>query len=1445
MTNINTDQRQKLWEEILVIIPSAVSPEEQESAVAFSSRCFSETPDRTVLTLPFQQLGRLLLDHYRFFAHDMPPDHQLHNGISGGIPGGLPGIHVQVHNPPPEGCYTACSPDTSTATSFETTAVRIHTIDGPFIFESLRNYFRRSGIRVHSAIHPVIGVERVDGRISRLRPPSDELPNELYVYFSIEKIVNAERRERIQHEIYAVLKSLFLGVEDFGKMLRMTTEVVERAENEQTCVSIGGEPSCAFINWLKADNFIYMGMIRYSPDEAGDLAPQAESALGVFREPVLLPEVFPGLLDEVRVRLLPEASDNRVIDVDYCGNTTAIYHLEPVDYVAVRERADESALGSVTFILGRFAVGAMHQKSADVPMLREKLEWLLTASGARKDSFYYREIRKIFGILPKRELFYADTESLKVFIDSVIFMTSDEEVIVSGRTGVAGRYHVLYLAFSRGNFTHQVEQRIVTAISASIAPVQFNTHTESGTIEMLLFYLDGRSVRQPINYEQVRLIVSDILTTWDDRVIKYLTMNLGEHEGFSVYHRHHRWFSGLYREVTRPQEAPEDIKRLERPGDDVQTAVAPITETRVALKLYTQRPLTLMEILPVLANLGFTIVDEVRIPLDGDGGGRFIYRFDIEDTPERLQRLIAGEQRIEEAIAAIFNVEAVDDSLNRLILAADLDWRQTALIRAFRNHFLQLCQSYNVETVNGVLNANSRVAATLIAWFNRQFDPSLPQDRVAAVVEAERQVSAALDDVKSLTEDEVLRGIFNLMQAVVRTNFFAKPRKPVISIKVLCGRVEKMPSPRPMAEIYVHSPLLEGVHLRGGKVARGGIRWSDRPDDFRTEVLGLMKTQMVKNSIIVPVGSKGGFVLKGKLPPKPEMGEYLKARYREYISGLLDITDNIVNGQVAHPEGMVINDGPDPYLVLAADKGTAHLSDEANAVSIQHGLWLGDAFASGGSRGYDHKKVGITARGAWECAQRHFHEAGIDLQGQGVTVAGIGDMAGDVFGNGMLRSNRIKLLAAFNHAHIFLDPDPDARASFEERKRLFYMPGSTWRDYKTGLISKGGGVFDRSAKAIELTQEVRSILGVRETALSGEELTRRILAMDVEMLYNGGIGTYVKAHTESHADVGDRANDRVRVNGADVRAKIIVEGGNLGMTQKGRLEYWAGGGRCNTDAVDNSAGVDMSDHEVNIKILLEILVSRNLLSAEERDPLMAEMTEEVASLVLIDNYLQSQAISLDSMRSVKRHEEILEIIRTMSRSGILLPEDEAIPPFDELKQIAKKGRGMPRPLLAVLLGYQKMWAYHRILESSLPDSPTAKLFLAEYFPTILRERYRAHFHEHPLRREIAATVMVNRLINHAGITFLVRMEKTSGKKWADILDAWLAVEKATGAEELRRKIYILDGVVPADTQYELLCAVEDKLEAAAARILKGHGGMVMPEELATVRDRLRALTVLH
>jgi glutamate dehydrogenase len=1394
--------------EVQQILAARAAPEDRDLLLAFAPVVLAETPDRVALGLSSEALAARLQDQFRFVVREMPPSTQLYRG--------LPGIHVSARNPDEAGWVKAGPGD---GFPQEVTIVQTHTQDAPFIFESLKNYFRKAGLRVFSTVHPILTVRRQWERIVWIGGPHDEGSKEVYCHFQIERVDSKERLRHIEHEIYSVLKCVFTAVEDFPGMLRTVREIAPRLRSrrgqEQDAVS-----ARAFLDWLLQDNYIFQGTVKYriGPDGLADRI--QESATGVFTDPTLLPVVFPGLMEEVEAHLKPQAQDHRIVDIDYCNNAIAIHHLEPVDDIVIREWGKDGELVEATLLVGRLAKGAFTQKSADIPLLKEKQDAILAQSGAQPKSYAYREIRALFNRFPTRELFYANVQSLKEILDLIVYMTGDDEIAVHCRKGAG--YVAVDVAFSRLRYSYTVEARLRQALAEEFGPITFGTSEDLGAVSLLLFYFDAARLERPVDIERVRQLTAELVTHWEDKASAALEAAFGEREGRRLFHR---WVreesrSGLYREATPPEEVPEDLKHLESLEGRLEVRVLPRTAETVTLKLYSVRVLGLTDILRTLQNLGLSVTEELRVPLTLPGGRQaFLYRFEAEGPPERIAALVQGKDRFVESVRALDEERSTDDALNGLILQAGLSWRQVEVLRTLRNHLLQIRTHYNAETVNGVLLRNAGVAATLYGSFAARFDPQAPGDRAAAMAAAEEGVRKALESVGSLAEDEVLRGLDNLVRCALRTNFYQRPERPVVSIKVDSRKVEGMPSPRPLFEIYVHSRLLEGIHLRGGKVARGGIRWSDRHDDFRTEVLGLMKTQMVKNAIIVPVGSKGGFVLKGKVPTRPALDAYLVDRYREFVSGLLDVTDNIVDGKVLHPPDVVRHDADDPYLVVAADKGTAHLSDTANSVSAQYGFWLGDAFASGGSVGYDHKKVGITARGAWECVRHHFKNLGQDVQTEPFTMAGIGDMAGDVFGNGALQSKATRLVAAFNHLHIFIDPDPDPAKSYAERERMFRLPRSSWRDYNAALISKGGGIFDRSAKAIPLSAEARQLLDIDAPSASGEEVIRRILAARVDLLYNGGIGTYVKASGEDDAEVGDRANDRVRVDGREVRARVVAEGGNLGFTQRGRLEYWARGGLVNTDAVDNSGGVDMSDHEVNLKILMNVLVKKGAVKGkEERNRILMEMTEEVAALVLADNANQARALTLDGMRSAARYEEFVALIEDMLGAGVLNRVDDAIPTQAELLASPERKRGLPRPLLAVLLGHTKMWAFEMAMESEFPDSPAGRPFLEAYFPKPIREGFAAHLAEHALRREIVATAAVNHLINNAGVTFLSRVMAAADAGIGEVMTAYFEAEREAGAVALRQKA--LDSGQAAEAQHKALLDIEQGLETTALARLK-------------------------
>ncbi len=891
------------------------------------------------------------------------------------------------------------------------------------------------------------------------------------------------------------------------------------------------------------------------------------------------------------------------------------------------------------------------------------------------------------------------------------------------------------------------------------------------------------------------------------------------------------------------QQTPTDILRLDELSDERRIVVGLQNEpqsreklTRVAIyRLEGKRPLS--DLMPILEALGFYVIEEVPVRLLGGNGQTFIHDFGVLGPDRRPLDLTRGTDRIAETIEAIIHGRAQSDSLNRLIVVSGLTYGQVGILRAYRTYWQRIGPGFTAEYMNEALVDHPDLATKLVDLFEVRFDPNRTDDDETALISA---ILTDLDAVESLDQDRILRGFLGLIEATIRTNAY-RPNCQSLSFKFRSASVPGMPKPYPLYEIFVYAPEVEGIHLRGGMVARGGLRWSTRKEDYRTEVLGLMKAQMTKNAVIVPTGSKGGFVLRGAVDPAG-LRDAVKNAYLIFVRGLLDVTDNLVGGRVEHPPGVKVLDGEDPYLVVAADKGTATFSDIANELAAEYGYWLGDAFASGGSAGYDHKELGITARGAWESVKWHFRAMGRDVATEPFTVVGIGDMSGDVFGNGMLLSQQIRLVAAFDHRHIFIDPDPDPRVSFVERQRLFELPASTWDLYDKTLLSSGGGVFPRTAKRIELSPQMREVFGTDATALTPDELMKVILQAPVDLLWNGGIGTYVKATGESHEAVGDRSNDAIRINGNDLRCKVVGEGGNLGLTQRGRIEYALAGGRINTDFIDNSGGVHCSDREVNLKILLGMAEERGDLDRAGRDVLVAAMADEVVQAILYDNFLQAQILSQEAEASAGRIEAYEDLMQSLEGEDLLDREIEQLPTAEEITERVRTGTGLTSPELAVLLAYAKRSLTEALLDSDLPDWPTFANDLPGYFPAPIVERFPDLIALHPLRRELVATMVANEIINSLGITFMSRLTTETAKDPADVVRCYRIAREVTAAEERWDPIEALVGTIEPALQSELMGGVDWLVEAIARWYLARTGGEPMVGAIEASRAAFREIS---
>ena len=1033
--------------------------------------------------------------------------------------------------------------------------------------------------------------------------------------------------------------------------------------------------------------------------------------------------------------------------------------------------------------LGLFTSMAYSANPLDIPLLRRKVANVIARAGLVQGSHAGKKLLNILATYPRDELFQTPEDELLQIAIGILHLADRQRFRLFVRRDPFERFLSCLIYAPRDNYSTELRQKwqsiLMQAFNGSSS--EFNVSLSESTLARI--HITVRTTPGAIPHFDVREIEAKLIASarrWSDDLRDALIERFGEAEGNARLRRFGDAFPAGYREEFAARAAVPDIQMMTSLSEREPLALnlyrppeAPPGMLRFKL-FHLGKPVPLSESLPMLEHMGLKVFDEHPHRIAPQGMPPIaMHDFGLQTSlPEAELDIGALHQVFEDAFGRIFRGEVENDDFNRLVVAARMQARDVVVLRAYGKYLRQIGFALSQAFIEATLAAHAGIARMLVELFYARFDPEVGAGAGAKAAEKERAIAAALEQVENLSEDRVLRQYLALVLATTRTNFWrrdadGRPRG-YLSFKFDPAKVPGLPEPKPMFEIFVYSTRFEGVHLRGGRVARGGLRWSDRPEDFRTEVLGLVKAQMVKNTVIVPVGSKGGFVLK-RAPAMSDRDAYMKegvACYKDYLRGLLDLTDNRVGDRIVPPPQVKRHDPDDPYLVVAADKGTATFSDYANGISAEYGFWLGDAFASGGSVGYDHKAMGITARGAWESVKRHFREMGVDTQTTEFTVAGIGDMSGDVFGNGMLLSRHIRLVAAFDHRHIFLDPNPDAAASYGERARMFRLPRSTWADYDTKLISAGGGVHPRSAKSIALTPEVKAALAITADALTPTELVNAILKAPVDLIYNGGIGTYVKATAETHAQVGDRANDALRVNGRELRCKVFAEGGNLGCTQLGRIEYATAGGRINTDAIDNSAGVDTSDHEVNIKILLSLPIAEGELTEKQRNTLLAEMTDDVAALVLRDNYFQTQVLSVTGRIAPALLDAQARFMQFLEKADRLNRAIEFLPPDDEIAKRRAAGRGLASPEAAVLLAYSKIWLYDELLASPLPDDPWVATALLRYFPGKLQQKYAAAMARHPLKREIIATHVVNSMLNRVGSTFVHRLERNDGRQGA-------------------------------------------------------------------------------
>ena len=1330
------------------------------------------------------------------------------------------------------------------------TVVRTNVSERPFIVDTIREFLHSAERRIAHIVYPLMMVDRdEDGTIVDLHPPGERHRTESIVYAEISRAEDQEVLDSLRDETRRRLEDVVRATDDFGLMIDKIGDVVSELSFRMR--DLRGSRSefreiQAFLRWLRDGGFVFLGYRYYTfePVEPGGepcvmVAPG--SGLGIlqneggstFARPVPVSQLSSGMRER--------AFSGPILIISKTNAESTVHRRARMDYVGVkRVRADGSVAGEHRF-LGLFTSQAYSEPAQDIPILRQKLETILERSGLAEGSHDYKEVITIFGSLPKEELFLASADEIAKDIRTILIRYNTAEVFVSVRRDALGRGVSIMVVLPRsrfsGSFRRELEGWLVDRYAAEI--LNYHLAMSAGDQARLHFYLGGPPAQlAEVDAEELRSTVADLTRSWFDEIRDLLDDERPTDEARRLARHYERSFAPEYKAANDPAVAIRDIQELEAMRAEGRTESVRFFDSggeHTELKVYIRNhQIILSDFMPVLENCGLRVIAVSPFDLREDGQeDSVIYSFDVQTADGEPVDVEGRAEVLSETILAVRAGDATNDRFNRLVQRAGMSWREVEVLRAYASYAFQVGAIPSRQVLPTALDSYPRIGQLLLRLFEVRFDPGSTlgrEERGEKVAELKSELAAELVGVSSLAHDRALRAYQTVILSTIRTNYYLggghTPTRrsggvPYVSFKFDSEELQAVSRSRLKYEVWVRSSRMEGIHLRGAPVARGGIRHSDRPDDFRTEVLGLVNTQVVKNAVIVPSGSKGGFVCLRAFADREAMGHEAKEQYRTLMRGLLDITDNL-GADRAPPEGVIRYDGFDPYLVVAADKGTAPFSDTANAIAAEYGFWLDDAFASGGSNGYDHKEVGITAGGAWESVKRHFREMGRDIQNQPFTVAGIGDMSGDVFGNGMLLSPCIRLVAAFDHRHVFIDPDPDPDATFRERERLFNLPRSSWDDYDRSLLSAGGMIVSRGVKSVDLTPGAREALGLADDVetLDGESLIRAVLKAPVDLLWNGGIGTYVKAGHESHADAGDASNDAVRIDTSDLCAKVVGEGGNLGFTQAARVEYALHGGRINTDALDNSGGVNLSDREVNLKILLNEVLNTGEVTRDERNELVDRLTDAVAALVLQDNESQCQAVSFDEYRARRNVDRFWALMTHLTRSGLLDRDAEGLPSWDELSSRKERHQSLTRPELSVLLSYAKLHLKAALLSSDLPDDPSTADYFLDYFPfEAVRVVGRERAVNHRLRREIVACQMTNDLVDLMGSTFIDRLSRETGREPTEVARAWLVAAKLTQHRLLLSEIRSREGVVPTAVIYRWTMALARVLERTTRWVL--------------------------
>jgi glutamate dehydrogenase len=1312
--------------------------------------------------------------------------------------------------------------------------VETNTDDWPFLVDSVSAALERRGEHVARLVHPIFGITREDGHIASVTHARNAVHRESVMHFDLARKLTDRELEELERDLRSVLLAVRSTVTDFGAMTQRVESMIGLARKASSRYdSDEVREAVDFLAWLLRGNFVLLGAREYEiRDEAYRCIPG--SGLGILADEERSAYAQPVPLSQLSERQRKLATSGELLIVDKANARSPVHRHERMDYVGVRRVTPDGEIVGESRLLGLFTSKAYTEPASETPVLHRKLRRVLEAEDLIEGSHDYKGAVALFDAFPKDELFAAPVDDLRRAVVALLRLEGTDRVRLLGRPAQDRRSASFILSLPRERYRTVLIDRVRKLFMRRFHAddVEAQHMLGEGPRVRVHFLVHAPAGLPEVENAELEREVIQLARTWDDAVRDAMVERYGSAHARLL----HSIWAGLlpehYKGYTSPATAALDIGLLEQLAEDGPFLVSlqPLKgHTRVAL--YVRGPkVELGDALPMLEDLGLRVIEEISTRLTGDE--TWVQEFRVLGPDGKPLDIDEIGSRVAELLAAVRRGDAETDNLNRLVITAGLDRRQVAILRAYRKYRARVGSRFTESYQNDVLVANSRVTAKLVRFFELRFDPDIETDE-AAEAALRDEILADLDDVASLDHDRILRNQLTVIEATLRTNAY-NPKRAALAFKLRSKDVPAMPQPAPAFEIYVYSPEVEGIHLRGGAIARGGLRWSDR-QDYRTEVYGLMRAQLTKNAVIVPAGAKGGFYIKGD--------GAVEDHYVTFIRSLLSVTDNLVDGEVVHPERVRVRDGDDTYLVVAADKGTATFSDTANRISREFGFWLDDAFASGGSAGYDHKALGITAKGAWESVKRHFKELGVDTQTDEFTVVGIGDMSGDVFGNGMLLSEHIRLVAAYDHRHIFIDPNPDAATSFAERKRLFETPRSSWDDYSRELISEGGGVFPRTAKSIKLSPQAREALGVDATSLPPTEVIRAILRAPVDLFWNGGIGTVVKASTETDADAADRSSDAIRVNADELRAKVVGEGGNLGFTRRARVEYATGGGRINADFIDNSAGVDCSDHEVNLKILLGLAERRGELPRAERDELLFEVTGDVTEHVLYDSFLQAQIIAQEVDRSASRLYAYEDLMALLEEHKLLDRASEDLPSAEEIGERRRSGRGMERPELAILVAYSKRLLARALEQSNFVEEPWLERDLREYFPTPVVTRFGHLLADHPLKRQLICMVNSNQVVNSLGPTFVSQLMAERGAEAADVVRAFRIARAVTGADARWEVVERLEGVDKAP-QLELMGGVDRLVEEVTRWYLAWEPEGDVQETIAAGRDGFERLSAV-